>query len=1068
MRIHTTGEGSLFPGTRLWSTGFGTTGGLTTIGVWGDSSWIPIPGGTNGGHSDMEVFNGDIYVSGWFSGAAYVPSRGIIRVSADGAWSTVGGGVVDGSVYELAAYKGALYAAGPFNQSVGSLGFAKWDGASWSDVTGPAGWSVSDVVVFNGRLVVALQYNFHYWSGLLVGSASLAEFDGTTWSWLGGSADPNAPAGPVYDLSVRDGLLYVGGDFDTVGPAALPASDIAAWNGSSWSALGTGALGPFGSSVQHVEALPGGVYASGDFAFMGGVPVPGFARWDGNAWSAVGDGAFSMYGPFSEYDEDGAGGDPPSLFGCGTRYGCPLPTPEFRIEMEGSPLGYCGTVAFGTTYIGFPVERAFTIFNDGEGALALTAVGLPSGLEYGTAPPATIAAGGSASFTIRNPALSQQNASACCWSVLYTNDSDESHFPMCLSWQVLPLSTEVDLQLSAPPLSLDSFGGNAYATTTYTIWNASSTAASTTRVSIPVPAGVSVVGVSPSTGSFQFMGGSLIWNLGMLASLADESLRIDLDTTMIGDYTIGATATASNNTNDPTPWNNSLYYILTYTGDCNANGLEDWLDILNGEPDSDGNLVPEVCQAVVTGYCHPEYDYPDYPAATDATVAAVLSMLSDYCDGDERAPAISLNPRAALSNPVIDFRGFAQGLWLYGLLGLDFIQPAHGQYSLGNGSRIVHPGPHAVELNGRVSVDFDDSVRLGGALLRIGETGELLCAPESRLEFETWTSVALDLRGYLEFLGASISSGRGITVASTGLLEGFGILATPITVGSGGEARYLADTQAIEDYANHGTTTIQNGTLTILGTLLNTGTIIGDFAAARSAEAPDWPRAAGDGMFVRGDFAAGAASSLRFVQAGSRAAFGGSFDCAINSNGRFDLASAEVRMVGTGAAEQRLEAMSRDRGPVEAGFDRSQTGSYPLGTLRIGPTPTTVRLVDGSDNDGSGQAEREAVYVDMLIVDEGATLINIGIRVYCRVATIEGAVADPAGIVLMVPPALCNGDANGDGVVNFADITKALENWLAAYPGPTCNGAGDADHDCDVDFGDITEVLEHWLAVCDG
>jgi hypothetical protein len=64
------------------------------------------------------------------------------------------------------------------------------------------------------------------------------------------------------------------------------------------------------------------------------------------------------------------------------------------------------------------------------------------------------------------------------------------------------------------------------------------------------------------------------------------------------------------------------------------------------------------------------------------------------------------------------------------------------------------------------------------------------------------------------------------------------------------------------------------------------------------------------------------------------------------------------------------------------------------------------------------------------------------------------------------PPGSCRGDADGqgDGLVNFADITAILENWGAAYaPG---YGSGNANDDGVVNFTDITEVLTFWGATC--
>ncbi len=57
-------------------------------------------------------------------------------------------------------------------------------------------------------------------------------------------------------------------------------------------------------------------------------------------------------------------------------------------------------------------------------------------------------------------------------------------------------------------------------------------------------------------------------------------------------------------------------------------------------------------------------------------------------------------------------------------------------------------------------------------------------------------------------------------------------------------------------------------------------------------------------------------------------------------------------------------------------------------------------------------------------------------------------------------PPPCPGDANGDRVVDFSDITAVLTNW--GGPGPT----GDADHDGDVEFSDITSVLTSFNVPC--
>jgi hypothetical protein len=81
-----------------------------------------------------------------------------------------------------------------------------------------------------------------------------------------------------------NGDLYVGGTFLKAG--GVPANRIAKWNGSTWSALGTG-------TDDWVNALVidgSNVYAAGKFIHAGGVTVNHVAKWNGSIWSALGTG----------------------------------------------------------------------------------------------------------------------------------------------------------------------------------------------------------------------------------------------------------------------------------------------------------------------------------------------------------------------------------------------------------------------------------------------------------------------------------------------------------------------------------------------------------------------------------------------------------------------------------------------------------------------------------------------------------------------------------------------------------------------------------------------------------
>jgi hypothetical protein len=92
----------------------------------------------------------------------------------------------------------------------------------------------------------------------------------------------------VYALAASGATLYAGGNFTTAGGNA--ASNIAQWDGSSWSALGSGMNGPVGALV----VSGGSLYAGGVFTTAGGNAATNIAQWDGSSWSGMSSG---MNGP---------------------------------------------------------------------------------------------------------------------------------------------------------------------------------------------------------------------------------------------------------------------------------------------------------------------------------------------------------------------------------------------------------------------------------------------------------------------------------------------------------------------------------------------------------------------------------------------------------------------------------------------------------------------------------------------------------------------------------------------------------------------------------------------------
>lgn len=108
--------------------------------------------------------------------------------------------------------------------------------------------------------------------------SGIASWDGISWSPLGAVG-----AGiTVDDIAIApNGNVYVTGSFTSIGGVA--ANRIAMWNGSAWSALGSGLNG---QGYTLAISPTGDVYVTGAFTTAGGITC-NIAKWDGSSWHAV-------------------------------------------------------------------------------------------------------------------------------------------------------------------------------------------------------------------------------------------------------------------------------------------------------------------------------------------------------------------------------------------------------------------------------------------------------------------------------------------------------------------------------------------------------------------------------------------------------------------------------------------------------------------------------------------------------------------------------------------------------------------------------------------------------------
>jgi hypothetical protein len=130
-----------------------------------------------------------------------------------------------------------------------------------------------------------------------VAAELVARFDGSAWTPLG-SGIQGVDFPRVRDLLVWDDGggedLYVAGRFLTAGGVAT--SNVAQWDGASFSALGSGITGGLGAIVETLAVFDDPVdgpelWAAGEFTTAGGVACSNVARWNGSAWLAAGTGA---------------------------------------------------------------------------------------------------------------------------------------------------------------------------------------------------------------------------------------------------------------------------------------------------------------------------------------------------------------------------------------------------------------------------------------------------------------------------------------------------------------------------------------------------------------------------------------------------------------------------------------------------------------------------------------------------------------------------------------------------------------------------------------------------------
>ncbi len=269
-------------------------------------------------------FSGALSVQGWdvrldarrgpiFSPAAVDGPAGVGALAASGQWAKLGatGGTFSNSVAAIAVDGGNVYIGGYF-VNAGGLAAAdyivKWDGANYSALgnngagNGALNGLVDTLVITGGVLYAGGDFTNVSDGGVALNAADyLAKWDGSHWSAVGSGTGGNGSLnGTVIALALNGQDLYAGGGFidvDNAGTQLWNADYVARWDGAAWSALGNNGVGN-GSLGNYVYALlmdGSDVIVGGSFTDVrdGASTLPNvdyIARWDGAHWSALGAG----------------------------------------------------------------------------------------------------------------------------------------------------------------------------------------------------------------------------------------------------------------------------------------------------------------------------------------------------------------------------------------------------------------------------------------------------------------------------------------------------------------------------------------------------------------------------------------------------------------------------------------------------------------------------------------------------------------------------------------------------------------------------------------------------------
>ena len=290
---------------------FDTVGGqqASGLGEWNGITWNVFGKISTGGTVvSSTVYNGNLVIGGYFDSVAHFAVNDIAEWNGS-TWSGLGKSTSGSIIVEaLTVYKGNLIAGGLF-AGVGSIvvnNIAEWNGSAWVALgngvfnkslnkTSKTGGGIYALSVYNGNLYAGGKFD----SAGTVAANNLAMWNGTTWSAVGTGLNDST----IQSLTVYNNELYAGG---FLGSYNKSWGTIDRWNGINWYTVGNGFLGNSynGSKINALCVYDSAVYATGAFDSIGGIAAAGVASWNGVNWARLSFGINGQGQAISVYDSE--------------------------------------------------------------------------------------------------------------------------------------------------------------------------------------------------------------------------------------------------------------------------------------------------------------------------------------------------------------------------------------------------------------------------------------------------------------------------------------------------------------------------------------------------------------------------------------------------------------------------------------------------------------------------------------------------------------------------------------------------------------------------------------------